>query len=59
MALSIEQLKSRAANVVEDPDTPTHVGTGQQITTTEDDGRRHTTIVNGDNHGGIRQTFRR
>ncbi|MFF1681571.1 hypothetical protein ACFVYG_36680 [Streptomyces sp. NPDC058256] len=60
MALSIQDLKNMASTVVETTDGPTHVGTGQQITTTDDAPKStNTTVVDGDNRGGIRQTFTR
>ncbi|WP_328681715.1 hypothetical protein [Streptomyces sp. NBC_00343] len=60
MALSIEDLKNLAQTVIENADGPTNVGTGPQVNTTaEPQNTNGGTVVNGDNHGGIRQTFRR
>ncbi|WP_328932601.1 MULTISPECIES: hypothetical protein [unclassified Streptomyces] len=60
MALSIEDLKNLATTVIENADGPTHVGTGAQVNTTaEPQNTNGGTVVTGDNHGGIRQTFRR
>lgn len=61
MALSSDDLKNMASTVIEHADGPVHVGNGDQINTTPDapqDGPG-TTVINGDNHGGIHQTFHR
>jgi len=59
MALSIEDLKNMASVVIEKTTEPTHVGTGQHLTADDTQSSTNTTVIDGDNHGGIRQSFRR
>ncbi|MGJ5898460.1 hypothetical protein ACSCBZ_41925 [Streptomyces niveiscabiei] len=63
MALSNEDIKNMAKTVIESADGPLNLGGGQQINPTSDNPviitGSNTTVVDGDNTGGIRLTFGR
>ncbi|MFE7036219.1 hypothetical protein ACFU9Y_38570 [Streptomyces sp. NPDC057621] len=61
MALSLEDLKNMAHTVIEETNGPTHLGTGQIIENphTVTVTGANTTVIEGDNHGGITQSFGR
>ncbi|MEU2436588.1 hypothetical protein ABZ595_10340 [Streptomyces rubradiris] len=58
--LSNDDLKKMASTVIEHLDTPAHFGTEESSDSAADrPAATNVTVVDGDNHGGIRQTFRR
>ncbi|ATL29403.1 hypothetical protein [Streptomyces formicae] len=60
MALSIEDLKNMASTVIESTDGPTHLGSGQQVDMdSESQYGTNANVIDGDNHGSIRQSFGR